>query len=409
MISKLKCGLLTACLGLVLGLSLVSGQAPTYGVPIPPPAPVPVPTPTPAPAPAFAPATAHPNPTQSTDPDYVLQPNDFIQIVVFQEDDLTTTTRLSANGNIVLPLIGSVQVGGLTVADATTLIQKKYHDGYLKDPKIALTMVEYAARRFSVLGEVQHPGDFEMPQQEAVSILNAIALAGGFTDAANSSAVSMRRNVQGKEQMFTIDAKQMAKESTHTPFNIEPGDVITVAVASKRFFSVLGEVQKPGSYEMQEETPVSILNAIAEAGGFLADGDARAVKVQRVTGNNEQVLTIDVKEMAKESSHTPFNIEPGDVITVTVATQRLFSVLGQVQKPGSFPMQEETPVTILDAIAEAGGYTNIANPAKVNVRRKGAGAEQIFTINAKQMAKDSTQQPFYIQPGDVITVSETIF
>ena len=72
-------------------------------------------------------------------------------------------------------------------------------------------------------------------------------------------------------------------------------------------------------------------------------------------------------------------------------------------------MQEETPVTILDAIAEAGGYTNIANPAKVNVRRKGAGAEQIFTINAKQMAKDSTQQPFYIQPGDVITVSETIF
>ena len=128
-----------------------------------------------------------------------------------------------------------------------------------------------------------------------------------------------------------------------------------------------------------------------------------------MTGNNEQVLTIDVKEMAKESSHTPFNIEPGDVITVTVATQRLFSVLGQVQKPGSFPMQEETPVTILDAIAEAGGYTNIANPAKVNVRRKGAGAEQIFTINAKQMAKDSTQQPFYIQPGDVITVSETIF
>jgi len=303
MISKMKCWLLTVCLGFVLCLQLVA-QNVTVDTNTAPPE-----------------SQGHPNPTQSTDPDYVLQPNDYIQIVVYQEDDLTTTTRLSAKGNIVLPLIGTLQVGGMTVADTTTLIQQKYKEGYLRDPKVTLTMVEFAKRRFSVLGQVQKPGSFEMPQQEEVSILNAIAQAGGFTDTANASAVSVQRNTAGKEQIFTIDVKEMAKEPTHTPFDIEPGDVVTVNESSKL----------------------------------------------------------------------------------------LFTVLGQVQKPGSFEMQEETQVSILDAIAQAGGYTNIANPAKVNVRRKGTGAEQIFTINAKEMAKESTQQPFYVQPGDVITVSETIF
>jgi len=191
------------------------------------------PAPTQAPAPNIAPVppadNGHPNITQSADPGYVLQPNDYVQITVYQEDDLTTTTRVSPQGNIVLPLIGSIKVGGTTVADACAEIRAKLMAGYIRDPKITMTMIEFAKRRFSVLGQVQRPGSYEIPQQETVTLLDAIASAGGYTNIADPGKVTVRRKSNGKEEVYTLNAKEMARDSTHAAFTIEPGDIITVA------------------------------------------------------------------------------------------------------------------------------------------------------------------------------------
>src|SRR5277367_2144872 len=104
--------------------------------------------------------TDHPiGTTQSTDPNYILQPNDYLQVTVFQENDLTTSTRISPTGNIVMPLIGNVKVGGLKVVDADNLICKQLMDGYLTNPQVTITMISFAPRRYSVLGQVQKPGN----------------------------------------------------------------------------------------------------------------------------------------------------------------------------------------------------------------------------------------------------------
>lgn len=167
--------------------------------------------------------------TQSADPNYILQPNDFIQIAVFQEDDLNTATRISKSGSVDLPLIGTVQIGYATVAKATADIRAKLMDGYIRDPQVSLTVIEFAKRRYSVLGEVRSPGTYEMPQQEAVSLLEAISNAGGYTKIADPGKVTVRRRVGGKEQVYQLNAKAMARDSNVKPFVVEPGDTITVA------------------------------------------------------------------------------------------------------------------------------------------------------------------------------------
>lgn len=167
--------------------------------------------------------------SQSADPSYILSANDFIQIMVYQEDDLSTITRISSEGVISFPLIGNVKVGGMTVAKATDTIRSMLMDGYIRDPQVSVTLVEYAKRRFSVLGQVQRPGSYEMPQQEKVTLLQAIALAGGYTRIADPGKVTVKRlNGEKKETVFNLNAKAMANDTGATQFIVAPDDTITV-------------------------------------------------------------------------------------------------------------------------------------------------------------------------------------
>ncbi len=167
--------------------------------------------------------------TQSADPNYILSPNDFIQIAVFQEDDLNTATRISKSGTVDLPLIGTVQLGGQTVSKATILIRNKLMDGYIRNPQVSITLIEFAKRRYTVLGQVQHPGNYEMPQQETVTLLEAISMAGGYTKVADPGKVTVKRIVSGNETVFELNAKAMARDKDVKRFLIEAGDTITVA------------------------------------------------------------------------------------------------------------------------------------------------------------------------------------
>jgi len=167
--------------------------------------------------------------SQSADPSYILKPNDFIQIIVFQEDELNTITRVSPEGTISFPLVGDVKIGGNNIAKATQRLRTMLMDGYIKNPQISITVMEFAKRRFSVLGEVQRPGTYEMPQQESVNILQAIALAGGYTRIANPRKITIKRVEDGKEKVYQIDAKTIAQNQNGKLFYIQPDDSITVA------------------------------------------------------------------------------------------------------------------------------------------------------------------------------------
>jgi protein involved in polysaccharide export with SLBB domain len=159
----------------------------------------------------------------------MLRDNDLIRITVFQEDDLTTETRISKTGYITFPLVGSIYLAGKSVDEATEEIRFLLNKDYIINPQVTLTVLEYAKQWVTVLGEVQKPGNVEIPPEGGLDLLGAIALAGGYTKIAEPSHVTVRRQVNGKDTIIKVNAKDLAKDTAVKPFYVLPGDSISVA------------------------------------------------------------------------------------------------------------------------------------------------------------------------------------
>jgi polysaccharide export outer membrane protein len=168
-----------------------------------------------------------------TEANYRLSPNDLIYVKVFQEDDLNSSLRISEDGTVIFPLIGSVKLGGQTVEAATRTIHDLLDARFLVNPQVTVTVLGYANRHITVLGQVQKPGDYNLRDQGSVSLLQAVGMAGGFTRLANSAQIIVKRNVDGEEKILHLNGKTMASDDRSEPFMVLPGDTITV---TERFF-----------------------------------------------------------------------------------------------------------------------------------------------------------------------------
>ena len=161
---------------------------------------------------------------------YVLSANDQIAVEVFGEDDLRTNGRLNAEGNFSVPLLGSIHLGGMTLTQAAARLTELYGRDYLVNPRVNVTLVGYAHRRFTMLGQVNRPGSYELPEgaQDGVDILEAVAMAGGYTRIAAPERISVRRHkVSGGDDVIRVDAKRLARTSGQG-FIIRAGDTVTI-------------------------------------------------------------------------------------------------------------------------------------------------------------------------------------
>lgn len=190
-------------IGLVFGVLLFAGPVSAQDAPAPP-------------APTAAAAAAPPS---STDEGYQLGAGDKVRVVVFGEEDLGGEYDVDGSGFVRLPLIGQVKAGGLTVRSFEEEIKTKLDDGFMKDAKVSVAVTSY--RPFYIIGEVNKPGEY--PYVNDMSVLNAVALAGGYTYRADDTEVYIQRNGQAKEEPFPAD--QTTK--------VQPGDIVRVP---ERFF-----------------------------------------------------------------------------------------------------------------------------------------------------------------------------
>ena len=161
---------------------------------------------------------------------YILSPNDQVAVEVFGEDDLRANGRLNGEGNLSVPLLGSVHLAGLTLTQAASKLTGFYARDYLVNPKVNVMLVGYAKRRFSVLGQVNRPGSYEMPDGSpgGIDLLEAIAMAGGYTRIAAPERISVRRQTAaGGDQIFKVNAKRFTRGNGGS-FRVEPGDTVTV-------------------------------------------------------------------------------------------------------------------------------------------------------------------------------------
>ena len=185
----------------------------------------------PPPSGATAPVTITPGsaaPLTAASPQYVLRSGDVVQVKVYQEDDLTSVSRIGTDGTISMPLLGSVKVISNTVDEANAIIRDLLAKDYLVNPQVSLNVTEFAKRRFTVLGQVQRPGTYDMPTDESVSLLQAIATAGGYTRIGNPRRITVQRTVDKANTLIKLDAEAMAADKKQKPFVIQPDDVIVV-------------------------------------------------------------------------------------------------------------------------------------------------------------------------------------
>jgi protein involved in polysaccharide export with SLBB domain len=177
-------------------------------------------------------APAEPNRARSTStavtPEYILRPGDVVQIKVYQEEDLTSVCRVGKDGSISMPLLGTLKVSSNSLEQATMLIRDLLAKDYLANPQVTLNVTEFAKRRFTVLGQVQRPGTYDMPAEESVSLLQAIATAGGYTRIGNARKITVQRTAGSQSKVFKLDAEAMAQKKDEKKFEILPDDVIVV-------------------------------------------------------------------------------------------------------------------------------------------------------------------------------------
>ncbi len=160
---------------------------------------------------------------------------DRVRIAVFQEEDLTSLTRIDSRGQVNLPLIGEIAIGGLTVVEAQAAIEKAYRDGrYLRNPQVTVSVEEYAPREVSIQGRIRNPGRYTLPIESTYTVVEIVTKAGGIDDIGKGTAVTVTRILpDGTKKVFTVDVDSVIKgrkdaKTEDTTLLLQPGDIIYV-------------------------------------------------------------------------------------------------------------------------------------------------------------------------------------
>lgn len=161
--------------------------------------------------------------------DYVLQPSDLIRVIVFQEGDLQRDVRITQEGSVSLPLIGTIELKNKSVHQAEDTIRQLYDRDFLVNPQISITVLEYSQRTAQVIGAVNSPGAIAFPPEQKMGLMEAIARAGGFSRLAERRRVRLTRTLaDGKTENFTINVDELIQGNSAEPWLLVKGDVIFV-------------------------------------------------------------------------------------------------------------------------------------------------------------------------------------
>lgn len=235
--------------------------------------------------------------------EYTVGDGDVLDINVYENDDLSTTVRVSANNTIRVPLIGEVDVADLTVSEVSARIETLLADGYLVHPQVDVFVKEYRSKKVIILGQVNKPGLYEL--RGKTTLLEFISTAGGLTTEVGSTATIKRKtDGTGDEDNIAIDLNRLIKKGD-TALNIPIRDGDSVYISKADVYYVSGEVNKPGYYKL--EADITIIKAITTAGGFSKIAAKGKVKVNRVVDGEQQVV---------ESVKMDMPVLPDDVIIV---------------------------------------------------------------------------------------------
>ena len=329
---------------------------------------------------------------------YIIKPFDTLNLEVFGEPELSTSSAVSVTGEATFPLLGTVKVSGKTIHEANKLVHDLYEADYLINPQVNLTVIGIAAERVTVMGAVNNPGEIVIPRDSPLDLVSALATSGGLQANADKARITLKRGSETK----TYDYNSL-KSSGAAQVILQQGDRIDVPVSpfANAKVTIVGEVRSPIVTPFPLEGKLSLQTLIGTVGGFTEQADKRRIVIERGTKRFNADLSRD---------RAPIALRPGDVVTVprNKLVGSVVTMTGQVNSPGPLTFPLDGNLTLLGAVAQARGFTRLANRKKVSITRTENGRQRVFTLNAADIA-DGGAADFALRPGDSIFVPERLF
>jgi polysaccharide biosynthesis/export protein len=244
---------------------------------------------------------------------------DLIEVSVYDVPELNTRTRVGATGDLYLPLIDEVHVDGLTVEEAARVIEKRLElGGFVRNPHVQLYVSEYTSDGASVLGEVLRPGVYPVLGEQ--KLFNVISAAGGLSDRAGKSMTVTHRAEPDKP--VTVALSRNLEDHPESNISVFAGDTIMVRRADVIY--VVGEVGHPSGFLMDNSGRLSVLQAIALAGGTTSNAKLSGTRIIRKSTAGLSEIAVPLKKLLQAKA-TDVPLEADDILFVPTSARKIIS------------------------------------------------------------------------------------
>jgi len=252
-----------------------------------------------------------PDQQRNSAPNIAIGAGDLLSIVVFDTPELTTSVRVSQDGEVNLPVLGMMRLAGMNTIEAARRIEDELRSRHLiLDPHVTVFIAEYASQGATVMGEVRSPGVY--PTLGTRKMLDMISIAGGMQTTAGKTVTIVHRDDPQHPVNIALQSGPATMYAQENPV-ILPGDTVIVAKAGVVY--VIGDVLKPGGFLIDNNSPISVMQSITLAGGWDKTAALSKTKLIRKTSEGREEVDLDLKHVTY-GSQADINVKDGDILFV---------------------------------------------------------------------------------------------
>jgi polysaccharide export outer membrane protein len=260
----------------------------------------------------------------------LISPGDEAELAVYGAPDMSQKLLVTSGGDVQVPLLGPVHVAGLTAEEAQTEIARQLAEKHLlSNPQVTLVIKEYTGQRVSITGEVNKPGSY--PIVQARRLVDLILEAGGTTSRAGKTVTIVHADSPGTPLVVTLGNDLFSSVTAN--MQLQPGDIVTVGRGGVVY--VIGEVNKPGAFVLENNQNVTVLQALAMAAGPTRVASLRGARILHQEGSGVKTTNIDLAHLLK-AQNSDIALRSDDILWVPGSKGKLAvdkgasSILGMI-------------------------------------------------------------------------------
>ncbi len=330
---------------------------------------------------------------------YTLGVGDVLHVTVWGHSELSTEVEVRPDGYITFPLVGDWFARGRAPKEIAAEIQAELEQ-YVVEPHVTVMVKQFRSVQVQVIGQVGSPGYYRL--RDSGRVMDAIGMAGGPTNLADLTAVTVNRSVghAAESEILNLDLESFIERGTASENpRLQDGDVIRVSSAGRAL--VLGSVRNPGTYNLVRG--MDLLDLLGEAGGPLDSADLEQAVVTRKHDSGDVEIPIDLEAMMAGRSEQDKTLQPNDILYVP--EKRKVILLGEVNSPGQYPLSQDA--RLLDVIGAAGGVTPLAETARISITRSREDEQEVITVDgSRALAGQEGGDNPRLSGGDIVFVPE---